>query len=215
MVVGAESCARTLIEHGCPPEKIKVVNYGYDPHLFKMERPTRIIDPRKPINFLFAGEIGPRKGAAYLLQAIANLPEDQFKLTLVGNLAIPETTFKRFSKRVTHHPQVARSKMPAFFKEADCFIFPSLFEGSALVLYEAIASGLGIIQSSQSGAGIQNGRNGKFIENISVPNLIDSMSLLEANRGLCEQWQAYSWDTRKNFTWDTYFSKISEVVNEI
>src|SRR5208337_879505 len=33
VVVGSQFCARTLVEHGCAPQKIRVINYGFDESL--------------------------------------------------------------------------------------------------------------------------------------------------------------------------------------
>jgi glycosyltransferase involved in cell wall biosynthesis len=215
VVVGADSCARTLIESGCPPQKIRVINYGYDAHLFAMAKPERSCDSKTPLKCLFVGEVGPRKGVAYLLQALASLSADKVELTLVGNLAIPEPIFKKYSKRVAHFPQVPRSAVPKFFQEAHCFIFPSLFEGSALVLNEAIGAGMGIIQSEQSGAGAQTGCNGEVLSSVSVPALVSAIEHLAANRNLCEQWQSFSWANRQAFTWDGYRSRIAHLAMNI
>ncbi len=82
VVVGSEFCARTMTENGCPLEKILVVNYGYDDSLFPVERPQRSVPATRALECLFVGEIGPRKGAAYLLQAFMNIPVEKANLTL-------------------------------------------------------------------------------------------------------------------------------------
>jgi hypothetical protein len=55
----------------------------------------------RPINFLFVGMIYPRKGIAARLEAFERIPASEAKLTLVGEFLVPETTFGRFTPRVT------------------------------------------------------------------------------------------------------------------
>ena len=52
---------------------------------------------------------------------------------------------------VEHLGRVGHSEMPARMAAADVFVFPSLFEGSAVVTYEALASGLPSIATAASG----------------------------------------------------------------
>jgi glycosyltransferase involved in cell wall biosynthesis len=204
VVAGSDYCARTLVDNGCPPEKIRVVHYGYDESLFPTEPLRRSAAAERPVQFLFAGEVGPRKGIAYLLQSFANLPPDKAQLTLVGRMAIPPETFKKYAARVRHVPQVPRSEVARFFAEADCFIFPSLFEGSAIVLYEACGAGLGIVQTDRCGDGVRFGQNGCILERITVPALTEVVEKVVQDIGLLQRWQEASWAIRKERTWADY-----------
>ena len=203
VVVGSEFCARTMVENGGPSEKVLVINYGFDESLFPTRPPLRAPAGNRPTSAMFVGEVGPRKGLAYLLEAFLNIPANEAQLTLVGRLAIPPATFKRVFDRVRHVPQVPRSEVARYFAEADCFVFPSLFEGSAIVLYEACGAGLGIIQTDRCGDGVRDGQNGLVLREISVPGLTEALELIVANSGQCERWQAAAGAGRGERTWQT------------
>ncbi|HAM70538.1 MAG TPA: hypothetical protein DCM86_02730 [Verrucomicrobiales bacterium] len=211
VVVGSDFCARTLVENGCDPEKVLVVNYGYDESIFPTRQPDRPPAANRPLQCLFVGEIGPRKGIAYLLQAFMSLPPAKAELTLVGRLAIPESTFRQYSTRVRHIPQVPRSEIARFFTSADCFVFPSLFEGSAIVLNEACAAGLGIIQTDRCGDGVRFGQNGRVLREISVPALEETLDEVTTDRELCGRWQSASWGSRSGRSWADYRTRVFEV----
>jgi glycosyltransferase involved in cell wall biosynthesis len=213
VLVGSDFCARTMVENGCPPEKILVINYGFDETLFPKDRPPRASLENRAVQFLFAGEVGPRKGIAYLLQAFMNIPEDKAQLTLVGSLAIPPATFQGYADRVRHVQQVPRSEIPHFFAKADCFIFPSLFEGSAIVLNEAYGAGLGIVQTDRSGDGVRLGRNGRVLTEISVGSLTKALEQIVANPSVCESWQTASWADRETRTWANYRRNLASLVD--
>jgi glycosyltransferase involved in cell wall biosynthesis len=209
VVVGSDFCARTMVEHGCAPERIRVVPYGYDESAaFPAQPPYRFRQTNFPIQCLFVGEIGPRKGIAYLLQAFENVPADKVQLTLVGRLAIPAATFKRYEHRVRHVPQVPRSEIARFFIEADCFVFPSLFEGGGIVLYEACGAGLGIIQTDRCGDGVRSAENGCVLKDISLQALTGAIERVARDRDLCQRWQSASWAMRKERTWAAYYERI-------
>ena len=211
VVVGSDYCAATLVENGCPREKILVIHYGYDDSVFPTELPPRTGSEKRPVQFLFTGEVGPRKGIAYLLQAFANLPADKAQLTLVGRMAVPPATFGKYSSRVRHVPQVPRSEVVRFFAEADCFVFPSLFEGSAIVLYEACGAGLGIVQTDRCGDGVRFGQNGHVLEKITAPALVEVLEKVIANTALCRGWQEASWTIRKERTWTDYRKNVARL----
>ena len=75
-------------------------------------------------------------------------PKQLARLTLVGRMLMPAQTFQRFADGIRHVPHVPRGKVVPYFLMADCFVFPSLFEGGGIVLYEACSAALGIIQSA-------------------------------------------------------------------
>jgi glycosyltransferase involved in cell wall biosynthesis len=217
VVVGSDFCARTMVENGCPEEKILVVHYGYDESLFPKQQPRRDRngDKRQPVRFLFAGEVGPRKGVAYLLKAFAEIPVDKAQLTLVGRLAIPDQTFQKYANRFHYVAQVPRSEIPRYFAEADCFVFPSLFEGSAIVLYEAGGAGLGIIQTDRCGDGVRSGQNGYVLCEISVEELTRVVGRVASEPGLIAEWQAASWNGRGERTWADYRGRIVKLARTL
>jgi glycosyltransferase involved in cell wall biosynthesis len=194
---------------------VLVINYGFDESLFPTRPPLRAPTGNRPVQCLFVGEVGPRKGLAYLLAAFLNIPADQARLTLVGGLAIPPATFKRYTDRVRHVPQVPRSEVARHFAEADCFVFPSLFEGSAIVLYEACGAGLGIIQTDRCGDGVRAGQNGLVLREISVPALTEALAQLVANPTQCGRWQAASWAGRGERTWANYRRNAVQMMSSL
>ena len=212
VVVGSESCARTLIENGCPPAKIRTISYGFDETLFPRERPSRRTPRRAPIEFLFVGQIYPRKGVAALLQAFETISRDEARLTLVGKLGIPEKTFQRFRHRVTHIGSVPRTEVVEHFLRADCFVFPSLFEGSAIVLQEAKGAGLGIIQSQSAGDGARDGENGEILEQISPASVRSAVYRVIGNPERLHDWQKASWEMRRDHTWQRYRENVRALI---
>jgi glycosyltransferase involved in cell wall biosynthesis len=211
VVVGCEFAAQTMIENGCLPEKLQIAPYGYDETAFSGLRPDR---PRRagPTRFLFVGTVDPRKGVAYLLQAFDAIPAAQASLTLVGQSAIPATTFEKFKGRVSHIGQLPRQEIAQQFAQADCFVFPSLFEGGGIVLYEAVGSGLGVIQSAAAAVVVDNGRNGVVLDQISVDGLTKEIAAAAAMPERLAQWQAASWEQRGTHGWNSYRDRLRKLV---
>jgi glycosyltransferase involved in cell wall biosynthesis len=212
VVVGSEFCRRTLIENGCPEQKIRVAPYGADEALFPAQRPVRPPLDGRPLEFLFVGSVEARKGVAYLLAAMRQIPQQLARLTLVGRMLMPTSTFQRFAQGVRHVPHVPRGAVVPYFLMADCFVFPSLFEGGGIVLYEACSAALGIIQSSMCGDGVRGGANGVVLPDVSVDSVVRQMTAVIEDRSLLERWQGASWEHHGERSWAAYRELLRKLV---
>lgn len=208
VIVGSEFCAGTLVKNGCPVSKIHVVPYGYDENFFPKERPQRSLSKGRAVNFLFVGIIGPRKGIGHLLKAFAQIPSEKAGLTLVGSLDIPMATFRTYASRVNRILSLSRSEIVKHYENADCFIFPSLFEGGGIVLSEAIGAGLGIIQSSAATDVVQEGVNGLMLREVTGDRIKEAVLSVTDNHERLAAWQEASWHMRTEWTWRRYRERI-------
>lgn len=211
IVCGSSFCAETLVANGCPAEKIRVVPYGFDDKLFALPI-ERSLSPGKTLQFLFLGAITARKGAAYLLEAFRQIDPARARLKLVGLIDIPLMTYARYARRVEHVPQIARAEIGPHLLQADCFVFPSLFEGSAVVLYEACGAGLGILQSESAGYGACPGVNGIRWDQVSVEAIVQTVEFVLQNPDVLVRWQQASIDMRSQYTWNRYREEIRALV---
>ena len=212
VLCGSDFCARTIIAQGCDSAKIRVVPYGYDETLFSETLPERKAPHGRPLDLLFVGQVGLRKGAPHLLQAMDRLPESVARLTLVGRLDIPEATFARHAARVRHIPQLPRREVVAHFRNADAFVFPSLFEGSAVVLNEALGAGLALIQSEAAGDGAREGETGTILPEVSAEALADAIAALHREPQRLDAWRAAAWAGRGGRRWADYRARVRGVL---
>lgn len=113
---------------------------------------------------LTIGGIEPRKNSIRLLQAFARVREcyPSAQLAIAGGIsmfnydAYREEFFAtargldiEIGKAVVLTGAIADEKIPALYRTADTFVFPSVVEGWGLVVMEAIASGLPVVTSLQ------------------------------------------------------------------
>lgn len=138
---------RSLVESGCPADRIRVIPYGIDA--------ARIpFDPRLkdggPTRFLFVGQGVQRKGFHHLLKAWELAGLGNAELTCVCYRADPYLT-ANLPLGVTLLTKLSRAALDHAFGRAHVFVLPSLIEGFGLVLLEAFAHGCHVISTPNTG----------------------------------------------------------------
>jgi glycosyltransferase involved in cell wall biosynthesis len=137
---------------GGPVHKCAVVPYGVDTRRFAPAASSSEQLSRRRLRVLFAGEIGLRKGAPYLLEALHQLGPGQVEARFAGSVALARDRLVPYRDVATFLGPVPRVHMPQLYRWADVLVLPSLSEGSASVVYEALAAGVYVITTPNAGS---------------------------------------------------------------
>ena len=211
ILVPSEHIAGRLVAHGTPRERIAVVPYAADTRRF---RPNPDRPARPGCTFLFAGGITQRKGIKYLLHAWARIRRPGWRLQLLGALPARLGPLADDLKieGVEHLGRVGHAEMPARMAEADVFVFPSLFEGSAVVTYEALASGLPSVATPDSGTVARDGIEGFIVPPRDIDALADRMERLGNDPGLRAGMAVAARTRAESYDWTRYHEAIRREV---
>lgn len=214
IVVPSEFVKQTLLIEGVESGKIHVIPFGTDLELF--HPPTRRDGGLngKPVVFLFVGGLTARKGLPVLLEAWQRLKDVNVELWLVGSGQIPAAESAHRSVTVKVLGPKGRQDVAALMRQADVLVFPSHFEGLAQVQIEALASGLPVIGTYESGAGslIENGVNGVIVPTGDELTLAEVVGNLAINHELRRRMQCAALDRRQSLGWSTYGQRWAELV---
>jgi glycosyltransferase involved in cell wall biosynthesis len=185
ILVPSVHIADRLVQFGISRHKIRVIPYAADCARF---RPPVEKVHTASCNFLFAGGITQRKGIKYLLEAWNRIRRPDWTLQLLGSLPRNIQPLASLLPQVQLLGRVSHEDVPSRMAAADVFVFPSLFEGSAVVTYEALASGLPSVVTPASGSVIRQG-----IEGFLVPpgDVRAAMSKAARARSLDFDWPRY------------------------
>jgi glycosyltransferase involved in cell wall biosynthesis len=140
----------TMVLNGIDPEKCIINPFGADTSIFT----PRSHLPEKP-RFVSTGTICVRKGHQYLFRAFELVKQrlPQAELICVGDV---KRDFRRewpkWRGSFTHYSHLPHSRLAELLRTATAFVFPSCEEGFARVLSEALATGLPLVASYESGA---------------------------------------------------------------
>jgi len=166
-----------------PDDKIAVVYNGVSLDRFHPENKKRyrlsirekLNIPEKSVLILFVGSGFERKGLKFLIQSLELLSSDNWRLVLMGKgnwshyleFASSENQKKIFCQEPV-------DDLEKYYASADIFVLPSIYEPFGNANLEALASGLPIVTSRNSGAAeiLEHGKNGMVVKNPSDPKEI-------------------------------------------
>jgi glycosyltransferase involved in cell wall biosynthesis len=168
---------RSFVEQGISPNKVKILSYGVNL--------SRFHQVKKPIlerfDILFVGGMSLRKGVQYLVQAYKNINHPAKSLTFVGAPSASLIEALRFRGLwpqdaivLGHVPQ---EELKNLMSRSHVLVLPSIEEGLAMVMAQAMACGCPVIASNHSGGEdlITDGLEGFIISIRDVPLLTDRL----------------------------------------
>lgn len=189
VLVNSDFVKETLTSCGVPADRI-IVNYlGVDEAYVKLIPQHRDrIRQESPshLNLLFAGFFGRRKGADVLLDALATASNVDWTLTIAGGTdprVAQQYSEIMGSERVRVLGAVSRSRLAELMVEADLFVLPSRAEGSARVIFEALACACPVLTTPESGSIIKHHKHGFLVRRNSVSDIVDALQQADRDRG--------------------------------
>ncbi|MDB5562044.1 MAG: hypothetical protein JWN11_1462 [Hyphomicrobiales bacterium] len=179
VICPSEFVRRLVIETGIEPGKCVLVPYGVDarPIASPLERASG------PLRVLTVGEVGLRKGSPYVLAAARRLT-GKATFRMVGPSRLPQAVRTELAEALELKGVVPRSEMAAQLAWADVFLLPSVCEGSATSVYEALAAGLPVICTENTGSVVRHGIDGFIVRSGDVDGIVAALEALNRNEAL-------------------------------
>jgi glycosyltransferase involved in cell wall biosynthesis len=112
---------------------------------------SRNLATGRPLRVLFAGSMGQRKGLGDLFTAMRLLKRDDVELVVMGSLQAPIQFYRSEFPDFIYEPGRPHDQVLELMRSCDVFCLPSIVEGRALVMQEAMSQGLPIIITSNTG----------------------------------------------------------------
>lgn len=138
-----------------------------------------------PLNLMFAGAFEKRKGADMLIKTLQKLNSITWRLEIAGFLC-PSIVgrYPSFFRddRVNALGILPRAEIAKRMHAAHVFFFPSLCEGSARVVFEALACGCYVITTPNSGSIVQDGIHGAVVLPSDGPGMAEAIRWAFINR---------------------------------
>ncbi len=170
-----------LISQGIAAERISVLPYPLDFSHFPLhDRSKR----SGVVTVGFVGSVGLRKGAPYFQRVAKRLAGKGIRFVMVGPVHLSEKALAEMKPVVEVVGPVPRSGVIERLREFDILLFPSTCEGSAGSVMEAMATGLPVVTTPNSGTLVEDGVSGYVAAYDDVEGLAAGVEKLASDKDL-------------------------------
>ena len=199
---------RTFLEKRFPEEKLIHVPYGVTLHEFK-----QVLKEDNIFRIIHCGGITLRKGVHYLLQAFYELKLPDAELWIIGSMNEEiQPFFEKYNNgKIFHKGPFPQNKLYKYYSQGSVFVIMSLEEGLAMVQPQAMACGLPVICTTNTGGEdiVRDGKDGFIIPIRDVEALKEKIIYLYENPEICKAMgQSAKRRVSNGFTWDDYGEKM-------
>ncbi|HSD06039.1 glycosyltransferase family 4 protein [Flavobacterium sp.] len=167
-------------------------------------------NPDKPLRVLFVGSMGQRKGLGDLFEAVKSLQGINVELVVLGSLLAPMEFYRSQFSDFTYEPGRSHNEVLELMRTCDVFCLPSIVEGRALVIQEAMSQGLPIIITPNTGGEdlVIEGETGFLVPIRSAEAIAEKIKWFAENRDKIAMMGKKAAVHAQNYTWENYSNNI-------
>jgi len=170
VITTSPQTAIRLADFGVPASRLGTAEPGVGALFLELltHRRERNLDAQEP-KLLCVGHLSPRKAQHHLVEALADLKDLPWRCILVGSAERDREYASLVRDTIAAHGlgerfelagELDEQALAAYFREADAFVFPSLYEGYGMAVDEALAAGLPVLCSDGGALSRVAGRPG-------------------------------------------------------
>ena len=211
-IVASSFTGQTLVENGVPKDRIHLVPLGVELGSYS-DRPKEV----GPFRVVFVGQIVQRKGLEYLLKAWKRLRLPNAELVLAGRGRVDRRLLAEFASEFKYVGELSNAELRELYITSDLFCMPSLVEGYGLVYLEALACGLPVIATRNTGAAdmVQDGREGFIVPIQDVEALAEKLEWAYRNRAALTEMRTSARRLAEQYSWLRFRRELIGVIEEV
>ena len=210
----------TYLEYGIEKNKLLINPYGVNLDNFNNKHNKLIRQNLSTFTIIHCGTLSFRKGVHYLMKAFNELNLPNSRLLLIGSISDEfRKTYKKLKNDSTFHigpfPQEILSN---YYSKGSIFCLASLEEGLAMVIPQAMACGLPVICTYNTGGSeiVRNGIDGYLINARDVEQLKRCIQELYLDEKLrLNMSNNASQRVRDKFDWQSYGERADKLLSNL
>jgi glycosyltransferase involved in cell wall biosynthesis len=212
-------------EYGIPGYRVAVTYPGIKTVLSNKRQALSMDDFKKKYGInkdyiLFVGTLQPRKNITRLIEAFSKLNQD-IEMVILGRrgwlyeeiLAAPKKY--KVEGKVKFLDNVTDEDLPSFYKNAICFVLPSLYEGFGLPVLEAMKYGCPVITSNISSLPEAGGNAALYVDPENVDDIRKKLELIVNDDKLRNELVKKGYEQVKKFSWEKTAKQTLKVLENI
>jgi len=170
---------------------------------------------------LFVGTLQPRKNIAKLIEAFSKIKDKEIKLVIVGKKG---WLWEEIAQAPEKHHVVERVKfldfvededLPSLYKNATCFVLPSLYEGFGLPVLEAMQYGCPVLISNVSSLPEVGGDAALYFDPTNADEITKKIDQVISDEKLRNEMVEKGKIQVKKFSWEKTAKETLKVLEEL
>ncbi len=221
-VIAVSNYTKTILvnRYGIPADKIRVVHNGHDQPIAKSTDIITDVGTKPPL-VLFLGRLTVQKNPWQFLETAKVIhelrPDVQFVMAGEGgmlNELMEKSCELGLTDCMAFTGKVSRDQVSSLYRQASCFVMPSLSEPFGLVALEAIGHGVPVVLSRQSGAA-EVIDHGFVVDFWDTERFADCILTILRETPLAEQLIAEAPNVLKRLSWKNQAGAVSSIYQDI
>lgn len=212
LILCPSSFASNLVTNsGINPDRVLTLPFAMQDH-FSCQKESHT----GPLRVLFAGNDAIRKGLPVLVEALRQLPEGEVEARGAGSWQISSFGWQQCHQTLTAMGPVPRPEMLALYRWADVFVLPTFSDTMGVVILEAMACGVPVITTSESGGPdiIRSGFDGFILPQNTAADVTKCLLELSRNRELLAVLARNAAATSKRFGIVQYAERLVAAIDK-
>jgi len=211
--------------YGVDEEKISIVYNGFEKITKEKtsaveERSGKTAEVKSKKYILFVGTIQPRKNLELLIDSFGKFSQanKDFKLVIVGKKGwlyksiFEKVRIMRLEDKVIFAGHVSDAELVGYYKNAFCFVLPSLYEGFGIPVLEAMSYGCPVIASFTSSLPEVGGDASLYFDPKNPDDLLEKLNMILNNKNLKKELIAKGNLRIKDFSWEKCAKETLNVI---
>ena len=173
--------------------------------------------------FITASRLVPKNGLADLIEAVAELPTENYKLLILGSGPLEKDLKLKVERlkikdRVLFLGEVAPGQVAEYLSFSDIFVRPSLSEGLGNAFLEAMAAGVPVIGPLVGGIPdfLKDGETGLVCEVRSPGSIAEKIKQLLADEALRQKLIVNGRQlVEEKYNWDKIARQVVDIFNKL
>lgn len=204
--------------------KVKVTYLGIKPDLSKKTLNMDALDKKFGIKgkyILFVGTLQPRKNIIKLVETLSKLKDKDINLVIAGKKGwlydeiIASPSKYNVKERVKFLDFVSNEDLPSLYKNALCFVLPSLYEGFGLPVLEAMKYGCPVLASNVSSLPEAGGDAALYFNPEDADDMTEKLEKVVSDAQLRQDMVKKGYNQIKKFSWEKTAKETLEVLEDL
>jgi glycosyltransferase involved in cell wall biosynthesis len=211
-------CPSLFVLRSVPPEARRekqciVAEFGSPP--CNLDAARRAGPESDKLRILFAGSMTQRKGLADVFDAMKLLRRPDVELLVMGSPIAPMEFYRSQYADFTYLSTRPHREVLELMRSCDALVLPSLAEGRALVQQEALANGLPLIITENTGGEdlIVEGETGFLVPIRSPEKIAEKIAWLADHRAALPGMRVAALKKADEYPWQRYHDRILSAIS--